>query len=83
MHINVIPTTTKTLEALMHRAVTSKNEGGIYCENVDQYPLQICRAAVLINGIRDLCRICQKHTLPYIILQGLYWKWLQKKMGLV
>ena len=43
LHINVIPTTTKTLDELMHRQSCSNirtREGGIYCENVDQYQIQ-------------------------------------------
>ena len=37
--------------------------GGIYCENVDQYQIQIWLAAVLINRIRDQFMICQKHPI--------------------
>ena len=36
--------------------------GAIYCENVDQYRLQICPATVLINRIRDI----NQHAIKYI-----------------
>ena len=89
MHINVIPTTTKTLEELTHRQSCSniRTIGGIYCKNVDQYQIQIWLAAVLINGIRDQCMICQKHPIYNItgtIIQfigRLYkkkWGWVYK-----
>ena len=42
----------------------SKNEGrGVYCKTIDQYSLQICPAAALINRISDQCRVCQKYTI--------------------
>ena len=65
----------------------SKNEGGgIYCENVDQYLIQIWPAAVLINRIRDPCKICQKHTIYNItgtVLFNLLAVTTKKKWGWV
>jgi hypothetical protein len=46
----------------MHRAVVRARGGAIYCENVDQYRLQICPATVLINRIRDI----NQHAIKYI-----------------
>jgi hypothetical protein len=35
----------------------------VYCKTIDQYSLQICPAAALINRISDQCRVCQKYTI--------------------
>ena len=42
MHINIIPNTTMTSDALTHRAAVRTRKKYITKISVDRYPLQIC-----------------------------------------
>ena len=59
MHINIIPNTTMTSDALTHRAAVRTRKKYITKMLID-IPF---KSAILMNCISDICRMCQKHTI--------------------
>jgi hypothetical protein len=52
-----------TSEDLTYNAAVRTKEKKIYSKNVDRYILRKSNAALLLHGISDKYRLCQKHTI--------------------